>query len=165
MNIFSKETLRNDRGSMPFAILVAGVSLVISTLIGSAVAWQAKAVYNEQSIQDAHWAATSAINMGLEQLSVIDPESNPDFIGVPVTTSETDPPADLEWMQTPTDGVQLRWWVQKTSTKTNIILHAQGRAGKVSPAQDTSAVDLTYDYARAAWVTTAVRGTTTINTE
>lgn len=168
-NLKLKETWENDKGSLPLALLTAAIVLVISISMVGAVAWQASSVTNEQGIQDAKWASTSAINLGLDALANISPPINQaptitfatlpksDNI-LPLTTDASNAPTGLKWRNTPQDGVQLRWWVQSVNPANSsiIILHGEGRAGKVTPALDSIAVHMQYDHARAIWVATAI---------
>lgn len=151
---------------MPFALMTAGVVMVISASVGSSVAWQLRIVSSQQAEQDAQWAALNAVNLGMQRLSTIDPAtlaaSNPTGVSTTIAPS-TAPPAGLPFLeQVGSVGVSLRWWVQKSAVPENITLFAQGQGGMSNQlADDVIAVVLRYDYTLGAWVQVSMRDAST----
>ncbi len=150
-----------DEGSLPFAILVSAVVLTISAIVGISIAWQAKSIFQEQSEQEATWATSSAVNLALESMSVIDPKADPALTGVPSTLSTTDIPAGLGWTKTDTDGPLFRWWIVRGPNPLKVTLMAQGKAGDVVPAEKMITAQLEYDNRIAVWRVVSVKDITT----
>lgn len=175
-SLFTRFTTDN-RGSMPFAILLSGLVMIIATTTGSAVAWQTSTVTNQHGGQDARWAANNAVNVAMQCLSTVTPGwtpsvSLPCFDGQPLKViAETDAVPDQNdwpWLEmphgtvndststavdSPMEGVAFRWLAVRKTVDTPVIsIIGQGRSGYgTSPAHDTVGVTLTYDYSTGAW--------------
>jgi hypothetical protein len=147
---------RDDRGSLPLAILFATIVLLISTVVGSSVAWQLKTITQQENAQDARWAATSAINIALERMSLATPAmiAVADPPGVATTAAPSLlPPASMPYLETGATGAAARWWVQRTLDTNVVVLFAQGRAGlDMTPAYDALTLVLTYNPAQGLWI-------------
>lgn len=155
----------DERGSMPFAVLVATVVLVVSSAVSSSIMWQIKSVATTQSEQDAAWAADNAVNIAMERLATVEPSmlAGVDPPGFRTTVAPNlNPPSGLGYLAMDgATGQTLRWWLQKSSRPEQITLFAQGRGGLSNQtANHTVAVTLIYDYDRATWIPQTLTDTT-----
>ena len=146
-------TLKDDRGSLPFAMLVAMVTILTSAMLGTTLAWQARSADREQAIQDARWAADSAVSVAMDRMS----STNRLLRGVPVAdrapTSSAQGPA---WRTTASQKTQMRWFVIPGTNSNNVMLIAEGRTTDQVPLVYTTVIDMTYNFGAGRWITTRV---------
>lgn len=148
-----RQVLKDDRGSLPFAMLVAMVTILTSAMLGTTLAWQARSADREQAIQDARWAADSAVSVAMDRMS----STNRLLRGVPVAdrapTSSAQGPA---WRTTASEKTQMRWFVIPGTSSNNVMLIAEGRTTDRVPLVYTTVIDMSYNFGSGRWTATRV---------
>lgn len=139
----------NDRGSIPFAMLVVVVTILTSAMLASTLTWQARSASREQARQDARWAADSATSLAIERLSI----TTPLLQGVPVvdripTTPDQGPP----WRSMPSGTSQMRWFVLPGLNANDITVVAEGRTQDVLPVTYATVIAMRYNFGAGGWV-------------
>lgn len=141
---------RNEKGSIPFAMLVAVITVVTSSMMAATLTWQARAAARENALQDARWAADSAANVALERLAV----ANPLLTGIPITQNvPATPSVGPVWRTTPTPETAMRWFVVRAPGSNDISVFAEGRTSGDYPVVHTTIMSMRFDRSANRWVT------------
>ena len=147
--MLSPKNLRDDRGSIPFAMLVVVVTILTSAMLATTLTWQARSAAREQARQDARWAADSATSLAIERLST----TTQLLQGIPVvdrvpTTPDQGPP----WKRMPDQTSQMRWFVLPGANANDITVVAEGRTQDVLPVTHATVIAMRYDFGAGGWV-------------
>lgn len=140
---------RDERGSIPFAMLVVVVTILTTSMLATTLTWQARSASREQARQDARWAADSATSLALERLS----STTPLLAGVPVVDRiPTSPDQGPPWNRAPDTSSAMRWYAVRSTNVNDITVIAEGRTTDNYPVTYASVIAMRYDFGAGGWV-------------